>query len=238
MPRRLEPSSWRGVFLRVLGQTGNVTLSAERAQAARSFVYKNRRADAGFALLWQQALTSAEEATASRDGHPPAGARHANGLKTVITRTKKRQPQIARAHKGKWTPGAEKRFLDHLAATANVTAAAREAGFARHSIYARRLKWPAFREQWDAALESGYARLEMALVMNASNFLDPVEADLDQPIPGMTIAEAVNILKLHRAAAKGGHAQGYGWRRQPTDVEALKAEIVRKARLLSGRPGT
>lgn len=226
----------RRAFLRALASTGNVTLAAEKAQASRYWLYQLRSTDPGFADEWAQALAAAKAALGTtRHSRPPRGKRHVDGAATVITRNKKRQPQIARAHRGKWTDKAEADFLAYLAATANVTEACRHVGFARHSVYQRRMQWPAFREAWDAALESGYARVEMALVMNAGAFLDPVAIDTDYPMPDMTVDQAINLLKLHRAAVHGGRPQRYGHRRKPVDVEALKAEIVRKARLLTGK---
>ena len=44
----------------------------------------------------------------------------------------------------------------------------------------------------------------------------------------MTVAEATNIWKIHRASQQGGKPQRYGWRLQEPDIEAVRAEILRK----------
>jgi hypothetical protein len=51
--------------------------------------------------------------------------------------------------------GARRRFLDHLARTGNVSAAARAAGYSRHTLYAWRRQDAEFAETWnDAVIEA------------------------------------------------------------------------------------
>lgn len=42
------------------------------------------------------------------------------------------------------------------------------------------------------------------------------------------MADALNILKLHRASVKGGLAQRYDWRAAEPDIEEVRAEVLRK----------
>jgi hypothetical protein len=44
----------------------------------------------------------------------------------------------------------------------------------------------------------------------------------------MTVDQAMNLFKLHRAGQQGGKPQRYGWRRQEPDIEEVRAEILRK----------
>jgi hypothetical protein len=44
----------------------------------------------------------------------------------------------------------------------------------------------------------------------------------------MTVDQAMNLFKLHRAGQQGGKPQRYGWRRQEPDIEYVRAEILRK----------
>ena len=81
--------------------------------------------------------------------------------------TNGRRTQIARARMKQWTPRAEARFLAALAACCNVTAACRAVGLSQASAYNHYHRWPDFATRWDAALEEGYMRLEMALIENA-----------------------------------------------------------------------
>jgi hypothetical protein len=44
----------------------------------------------------------------------------------------------------------------------------------------------------------------------------------------MTIADAINNLKLHRSAVKDGPPQRYDWRLAEPDIEEVRAEVLRK----------
>lgn len=158
----------------------------------------------------------------------------------------------AGAEGARWSEAAEERFLDQLAATCNVTAAAEAAGFSTTTLYKRRARWPGFAAEWDAAIAQGYARLEARLVELATDSLRAAaEAGAEAADacddgrghrcesaggraaevasgPRMTVAEAMNLLRLHRASVRGGAPQRYGWRRGAPDPEALRASILRK----------
>ena len=142
--------------------------------------------------------------------------------------------KVVRASAARWSDRAEGRFLDCLAQTCNVTAAAAAAGFSTTAVYRRRARWPGFAAQWDRAIDTGYARLEARLVALATDSLRApgsapnAAADAPDAAPRMTIAEALNLLRLHRAAARGGAPQRYGWRAAAPDPEALRASILRK----------
>jgi hypothetical protein len=156
----------------------------------------------------------------------------------VVRPAKNRKTQIIRTTGHRWSNAAEIIFLEHLAATANVLASAAEAGFSTTAIYKRRMKEPGFAARWQQAKEQGYARLEMQLIETATSSLAGDEIAGDKPIPRMTAAEAMNLLKLHRAEMTGGKAQRYDWRAKEPDIEEVKAEILRKARALQRRHDT
>ena len=59
-------------------------------------------------------------------------------------------------------------FLEHLAATCNVTASAAVAEVSVSTVYANRMKDAEFRDGWRAALEQGHAQLEAALLARAA----------------------------------------------------------------------
>jgi hypothetical protein len=44
----------------------------------------------------------------------------------------------------------------------------------------------------------------------------------------MSVEQAMNLFKLHRASVRGGQPQRYGWRQQEPDIEDVRAEILRK----------
>ena len=78
----------RSAFLRCLSQTGNVTLSAERAKVSRSWVRLHRSADAAFDGTCREAIAEARERLRVRRGDegktlplpPPASGRGEDGL--------------------------------------------------------------------------------------------------------------------------------------------------------------
>lgn len=141
-------------------------------------------------------------------------------------------PQIVVARRKCWSDRAERVFLDALGASCNVTMAAAAAGFCKTALYRRRRDDPLFAGRWQAALEQGYLRLEMALVRRANELLegnlgDDI-ADPDVPFADMTVRDAIAILQLHRAAAKREGARLPGWRARPRPLEEMRASILRK----------
>ncbi len=154
----------------------------------------------------------------------------------VVRQAKNGKTKIVHSSGGRWTLQAEKLFLDHLAATANVRAACALAGFSTTAVYMQKRNNPGFAERWQAALETGVARLEMLLVHSAGATLEGLPLDGDHPIPRMTIDDVMNVLKLHRAAVHGGKPQRYQWRMELPSIEQVQAEILRKtAALRKGR---
>ena len=136
-------------------------------------------------------------------------------------------PQRIRSRGKRWTEEAEAVFLDCLAATCNVTWSAAQAGFSREAIYARRRRDPAFAERWQAAIGQGHARLEAGLVAAAIATLEGRAPDPDFPVPPMSVAEIIAVLKLH---GPGVHGTGKspGWRGRPRSLAEVKASILKK----------
>jgi plasmid stabilization system protein ParE len=163
----------------------------------------------------------------------PARVRGAAGR--VVRPAKNRKSKIIRTTGRRWSDTAEQRFLAHLAATANVLAAAAEAGFSTTAIYRRRMMEPGFAQKWQMALETGIARIEMQLVECASSSLAGDDIPLDKPTPRMTPTEVMNLIKLHRAAVMGGRPQRYDWRLQLPDIETVRADVLRKIKALKGK---
>ncbi|HJS10093.1 hypothetical protein [Sphingopyxis sp.] len=155
----------------------------------------------------------------------------------VVVRDQRGKLQAERRAGHRWSAKAEAVFLAELEATCNVMASAAAAGFSTTAVYRRRQSYAAFRSAWEAALDTGYARLEMALVCAATNLLAPVPpledggrdaATAAPPFGGMTAREALQVLRLHRFSARGGSPQRFGWRAKPADPEVTRAEILRK----------
>ncbi|MCW3847866.1 hypothetical protein OF829_11500 [Sphingomonas sp. LB-2] len=147
---------------------------------------------------------------------------------TAIRATGKDGPQVIHSKGKRWTDQAEKLFLDHLAASCNVTASAAAAGFSTVAIYNRRRADPGFAARWDAALDQGYARIEMLLVHRAGQLLEGYVPDPGSPLASMTVKEAINVLQLHRARVKGDGARAPGWRPRPRGFEEMRDSILGK----------
>jgi hypothetical protein len=155
---------------------------------------------------------------------PPAGR--------VVRPERNGKTKVVRTTAQRWSDKAEALFLEELAATCNVRAAAAACGFSTVAIYKRRMRWPAFAEAWALAIEQGYANLEAMLVERATDSLLPsAEAAVAEGAargPTMSIGDAMNLLRLHRASVHGGRPQDYGWREKAPDIEDVRASILRK----------
>lgn len=231
MPRKPNrPPKWRRAFLRALSQTANVTLSAQLAGVDRTTAYHVRKASPLFARLWDKAKADGRAAIDAGAALPDA--RELVQRPIAIRHSKNGKPCIMAAGEGRWSDEVETKYLAHLGASANFAGAARAVGFSTVAISNRRMKDAGFAARCKAALEHGYVRIEAALIHSAAASMEGLPFDDDCPIPQMTPTEAMNLLKLHRAAVHGGKAQRYDWRRQPVDVDALKAEILRKIEVI------
>jgi hypothetical protein len=146
----------------------------------------------------------------------------------VVRPEKNGGTKIVRTTGKRWSTEAEETFLEELAATANVAAAAEACGFSDTAIYRRRMRDPGFATAWAEALAHGYARIEAMLIETATESLRRKPIAGDRPMPAVGFNDALNLLKLHRASVRGGRPQRYAWRQQEPDIEDVRAEILRK----------
>ena len=79
---------------------------------------------------------------------------------TVLLATGKDGPQRIRPGHKRFTPEAQAVFLDHLAASCNVSWSSEQAGISTVTAYNHRRANPGFARDWDDALGQGYVRLE------------------------------------------------------------------------------
>ncbi len=127
-------------------------------------------------------------------------------------------------------------FLEALGENCHVRGAAATAGIAVSAAYHLRRVDPSFAEAWQAALESGYARLEMALVERAIRTIEAVHDDNPAAIAvvgAMTVAQAVELMSKHRASIEGGRAKRVrlNARNRPT-AEETDAVILRRIAII------
>ena len=148
----------------------------------------------------------------------------------MIRGSKTGQCRIVRVRQGRWSAKAEAIFLAELTATANVNAAARAAGVTPQCVYMRRKLWPAFAEQWRAAVAEGWDRIETLVVCAATTTLDPEPLpERAWEAPRMSMDQAIKIWLTHRAGGPGAHKRRLGGmpRREP-DIEEVRADMLRK----------
>lgn len=224
----------REAFFRALAETGNQTLAAERAKVSRSWVSLHRAGDPDFRARIEAARAEAKAriARAREAGGgvaPPAGWGSLDGEELVVRGGNGRRTQIARARLKQWSPRVEARFLSVLAATCNVKAACAAVELTAASAYAHARRWQGFAERWRAAVEIGYLRIEAGLLaqMDANPFSGR-EIDAEMAMPRMTVAEALQLLHMHKREVRGvGGRPGVRWRPPPT-LEELAPGILRK----------
>lgn len=240
-------AAWRRKFLRELARSGSVAMAAERAGIDRTSAYQLRKRNAVFAASWARAQAAAREALAGAVGEGDAsaspgangGSESGGGRGTparlrlrpneCVRGSKDGRPCIVRAGPGRWSAEAERAFIEELTASANVKAAARAAGVSTVAVYNRRKNWPEFAAAWREALAAGYVRIETLLLGAATVALDPEPEPASRDAPEMTVEQAMNLLRLHRASQHGGRPQRYAWREREPDIEEVRAEILRRA---------
>lgn len=196
-------------FLTYLSQTGNVTLSAERAKVSRSWVRLQRAGDASFDAACAAAIAEAKRALLAPNAPTPApplkarGWRYFEGHELVVRGSGGKRVQIGRAREKQWTPRVEKRFLSVLIATCNVKAACAEVGMCPPSAYNHRDRWPAFFELWKKAEKIGFLRMQAAMVENGCNLFSEPEFEPDVTIRDITIADVMEALRMHKHSVLG-----------------------------------
>lgn len=127
-----------------------------------------------------------------------------------------------------WSDEAEALFFDHLASSCNVRASAAETGFTAFTVYRQRRMRPDFAARWQAALEQGYARLEMALLRAALDTIDNIDFDDERPIPKMTVEQAMNVLRAHRNQMTGSGRRGPGRYARVRTLDEVRGSILKK----------
>lgn len=137
-----------------------------------------------------------------------------------------RHLQRTRVQPGGWTLAKRKLFLDTLAATCNVTTAARAAGMEAHSAYAMRRREPAFSDLWEEALETGYHRLEEELLQRSLGALEGLVIDPDaSPAPGLPPLDRATAAPA--APGRGDRVVGAG-RGLPVEYQLALAVLARR----------
>lgn len=138
-------------------------------------------------------------------------------------------PKVKAAQRNGWTEKRERRFLDHLAATCNVSASLREVGATAALVYRHRQKSAQFRAAWDHALSEGYARLEAMLLDRALNGRRVTVERAGKMIETIEYSDtlALRLLALHHRQVADVRAAAVVPREDPAIVrERIVAQIM------------
>ncbi|WP_095013280.1 hypothetical protein [Tsuneonella mangrovi] len=120
------------------------------------------------------------------------------------------------------------KFLDALAESSNVTAAAKKAGIDKSVVYKTRRSDTDFNRDWQRALAEGYDNLEMDLLHRLR--IGQLEGGKTQARRKYDNAIAFRLLIAHREAVTRHRAI-----RADEDEEAVIASITRKLELMRQR---
>ncbi len=182
---RPEPD-WVRPFLVALRQTGNLRASERAANMSRSSHHRRRR-DAQFAAEWAACLQAFGRGE-KRASPPPSAA--------LPLKLSKREV-----------------FLEALAETSCIAAAAERAGLPLREVYKLRRRNAPFAAAWRAALVEGYDMLEIELLGHLRN---------PDPARRMDVASAMRLLAAHRETVLRERAL-----REDDDEEAVMASLDR-----------
>jgi hypothetical protein len=147
-----------------------------------------------------------------------------------------RRPRKRKATTASWSKTKERRFLEALGESCNVTLAAEQAGVSASAAYRRRQREPAFRTAWRQAMAVGYAQLELMLLQRALHGVEKVVT----PKNGDAIAMreysdqlGIALLRHHRDTAVEAE-------REIDNTEAAEAmeRILHRLGKLRQRPGS
>lgn len=241
-------------FFTALAETGNQTISAERARVSRSWVTLHRATDPAFKARMAVCIAEARARLSSaQDVKPYRKWANIDGERLVVRgsggRGAGRRVQVSRARLKQWTAAEEARFLAVLSATCNVRLACQEVGLSIASVYGHRNRWAEFAKRWDDALEMGYATLQSAMLERATLSLDPYAFDYLEdwqpalPIAPMTPEQCLALLHMNKNSAFRVWARRNGqrgWGPNPKaemSGEELTEAILKKLRVLAKRRG-
>jgi hypothetical protein len=155
-------------FIEALSASGNVTFACEIAGVGKDRIYKHRRENAHFAAEWAAAKAAFEAKADGEDGID-FEALERDGL--AVRRGRGGCVQIVSAHPRAWTRRDEDAFFAHYAATGNVSASARAAGFSEKAVWERARLLPAFARRLAEAKLDATGRLEHYLIEEGTNQL-------------------------------------------------------------------
>lgn len=132
-----------------------------------------------------------------------------------------------------WTKGKERVFLETLAETCNVCAAAARAKVSTSRAYYRRRTNAAFRASWADAIGAGYQKLELAMLERALNGTEKIVFRRDgseERVREYPNQLAMALLKMHRESAIEATSEP-----NEVDVAEVRERLLNKLKRLKER---
>lgn len=133
-----------------------------------------------------------------------------------------------------WTTALKDRFLDHLAATCNVRAAAAAAGVSTCTVYNRRRSDEAFATEWRTAIAQAYEIIETHLIGMALSGANEIDTGLDGSGAVLNRDMAVQLLTAQRKPLAEQRKRAGARPRTLTPEQVETALLAKLARLLPG----
>jgi hypothetical protein len=130
-----------------------------------------------------------------------------------------------------------KLFLDHLAQTANVSAAARHAGVSGDDMYGLRKRSADFAAGWHEALCEGYVRMETEMLAEALQNASSGTSDSLLKARAQKHRLRLGLMRAHYNTVKGGVSPASAPRMPTADLATLKAQLVLKLTQMRDRAG-
>jgi hypothetical protein len=170
----LQPLPWMADFLAALRETGNIRHSTRMAGISQTTAYTAREDHPAFAAAWKKAIEGKEYGRTNFKRQPAL-------------------PDPAEPVPGTPPKGWRESFLEALAETSSVVAAAAVARVTPQNAYRFRRTDPEFAARWLAALHEGYDHLELEVI---GYLRDPA------PTRKMDVNGALRLLAAHRATVE------------------------------------
>jgi hypothetical protein len=179
-----------------LGEGALVEAAAKQAGLALSSLYWRRERDPAFAAAWDDAI--------EQSARP-----------VLIAAQNKRELQLQKTRRVKFTPARRETFLAHFAATGDEQAAAAKAGVSVDTVYRLRRLDPDFAAAWQAALEAAVARLDAELVRQRLAAVERMRAAVEagagaprDPEQAEEFERTLKLLQRYDRRARGSSAPG------------------------------
>lgn len=164
------------------------------------------------------------------------------GQELTVQRGAAGSAQKRAARKDGWTAARRKKFMESLAATCNVSEAARVAGMNLSSAYYQKARDAGFAREWASALSVGYSELEALLLRQSLFGTEQEELLLDaegmvksrKVKRGHPTTLAIRLLTAHRREAMDARAAQEAGRPDDEDAVQRLRDALEEVRRRSG----